>query len=303
MKSSVATMIGYGVNAASSLVDSALNRSYNEQQRDLEWQRMLQQWQRENAYNHPSAVTARMKAAGINPALAYMNGASFAPAAASPGSPETRSNGFGLKQQIDPYTAATIELMQAQADDYRANASKKRSEQTYQDFINDLNKQLENIPVGTVSVISSDGSEEVHTTYGNYHIIMKQNELRKLGLENSNLEQTYLDLAYNLAIMTGSDTFDNVYQSPSATPNWQSHQDALKGNNKVQEISGELAEIEKEAAEAEKAGVREYNEWLQANKDKPIVSLLLGIQGFVKTFFKGVSLPSVTISRRTIQRQ
>lgn len=118
-------LLGAGISTIGNVVNGFFQRSYDERMRDKEWARSLEQWNRENAYNHPAAVTQRMKEAGINPALAYMNGASFAPAAASPDVGEVRSKGFGL--QTDPMTLASIKVADAQADALRADAEQKRS--------------------------------------------------------------------------------------------------------------------------------------------------------------------------------
>lgn len=132
MDPAVATMLGASitssVNAGSSLLDGLLNREYNEKQVNKQWSRMLEQWNRENAYNHPYNELARLKEANINPALAYMNGASFAPAASSPSPDRASSNSYGIKQMVDPMTMANINVAEAQAESLRADADLKRSQ-------------------------------------------------------------------------------------------------------------------------------------------------------------------------------
>lgn len=47
------------------------NRQFNSAQAYLAYQRSVQQWNRENQYNSPSANRSRLQAAGMNPDLAY----------------------------------------------------------------------------------------------------------------------------------------------------------------------------------------------------------------------------------------
>lgn len=46
---------------------------FEREQSNLEWQRNLEQWNRENAYNDPSQVVKRLQDAGLSPALALGN--------------------------------------------------------------------------------------------------------------------------------------------------------------------------------------------------------------------------------------
>lgn len=59
-------------------------RQYNLMLAKQQNQWNLEQWNRENAYNDPSAQMSRLRAAGLNPDLMYQNGASGLQAAASP---------------------------------------------------------------------------------------------------------------------------------------------------------------------------------------------------------------------------
>lgn len=148
MDPAVASMLGAtitsSVNAGSSLLDGLLNREYNEKQVNKQWSRMLEQWNRENAYNHPYNELARLKEANINPALAYMNGASFAPAASSPSPDRASSNSYGIKQMVDPMTVANINVAEAQAESLRADADLKRSQvPVYEQQVINLRTQVD----------------------------------------------------------------------------------------------------------------------------------------------------------------
>lgn len=96
-------------------------------------------------------------------------------------------------------------------------------------------------------------------------------------------------MIYDLAVKTGSDLRD--FSNPSQLPNYESAVAALRGDQNTQKVAGELADIGKEAAEAEKAGRQAYAKWLEQHKDDPVVKFALTLQGFFQTF--GISLPSV----------
>ena len=70
-------------------------RLYNLNLAKMQNQWNIEQWSRENAYNSPSAVAARMEAAGLNRDLAYSQGGMFQASASSPeltsGAPATPS--------------------------------------------------------------------------------------------------------------------------------------------------------------------------------------------------------------------
>lgn len=73
-------------------LENGLNRAFAKEQADTAYQRGVDQWNRENAYNTPAAQMQRMRQAGINPDLAATGGltqgmSSFSstPAASAPG--------------------------------------------------------------------------------------------------------------------------------------------------------------------------------------------------------------------------
>ena len=69
-----AASIAAGANMNSTLWTNAANEEMQQQQN--KWN--LEQWHRNNAYNHPSAQMQRLKAAGLNPDLLYGQNASGA---------------------------------------------------------------------------------------------------------------------------------------------------------------------------------------------------------------------------------
>ena len=62
-----AASIAAGANMNSTLWTNAANEEMQQQQN--KWN--LEQWHRNNAYNHPAAQMQRLKAAGLNPDLLY----------------------------------------------------------------------------------------------------------------------------------------------------------------------------------------------------------------------------------------
>lgn len=78
----------------------------------------LSQWYRETAYNSPLAQVQRLKAAGINPALAFANGDVLNEAAASP---MMAHEPITSPVEIDPLTAAQINQLNADAEERRSN--------------------------------------------------------------------------------------------------------------------------------------------------------------------------------------
>ena len=67
----VSSLFGAGLNAASQKSANSTNMKIARYQNA--WN--LEQWNRENAYNLPTAQMARLKAAGLNPNLVYGSGA------------------------------------------------------------------------------------------------------------------------------------------------------------------------------------------------------------------------------------
>ena len=63
-----------GINSSMNFLSTEMTNDANErmQQRQNQWN--LEQWNRNNAYNHPVAQMQRLKAAGLNPDLMYGQG-------------------------------------------------------------------------------------------------------------------------------------------------------------------------------------------------------------------------------------
>lgn len=84
-----------------------------------------------NRYNTPAAIVARLKEAGLNPALMY-GGAGTSMQASQPPSPSA----FGASVPSSPVTSAEVELMRAQADALRSDSQLKKSQTAGTDLDN-----------------------------------------------------------------------------------------------------------------------------------------------------------------------
>ena len=129
-------VIGAGINAGSNVLGNILNwfsgQSANSANRELmreqnQW--ALQMWQRNNDYNSPQAQMARLRAAGINPALAYSNGMdNTSSAVAETADAPTMKPFQAVPFQMDPNAFAQAEVARAQADLFRTQAAEIRGE-------------------------------------------------------------------------------------------------------------------------------------------------------------------------------
>lgn len=70
-----AELLGQGIGAISQGIQNRKQRQWNEKM--YHWQRSdaINDWVRQNEYNHPSSQMARLREAGLNPNLVYGNGA------------------------------------------------------------------------------------------------------------------------------------------------------------------------------------------------------------------------------------
>lgn len=142
------------------------NRVYNLQLAEKQNQWNIDQWNRSNAYNDPSAMMSRYKAAGINPDLAFSNGAAPSLAAVSPemtaGAPSSPVDMSALatmptmgqailQAQNSAYVQSQIDLNKAEAGNKEEDTIGKRIENHFKPGILqgqiDLNKV--NIDLGS----------------------------------------------------------------------------------------------------------------------------------------------------------
>lgn len=87
----VAAGVQTGSDFLSSLTNGLFNyfsqkrqHKYNKELQELAYQQNIEQWERENAYNHPAEQMKRLIEAGLNPNLVYGNGSAVQTSAHSP---------------------------------------------------------------------------------------------------------------------------------------------------------------------------------------------------------------------------
>lgn len=137
------------------------NRFYNLNLAKMQNQWNLEQWQRENAYNTPSAVMSRLSTAGLNPDLAYSQGGAFTPAASSPemtaGSPSQPADVSGIsskKTYGEMFSQALqMNIAQKQAENIGADTGKKKQETQ--------NLKVENGILSAKALVDSASAESV----------------------------------------------------------------------------------------------------------------------------------------------
>lgn len=119
------------------------NRQYNLMLAKQQNAWNLEQWNRENQYNDPSAVMSRLRNAGINPALAYSNGVGSFSAASSPsmtaGAP---SSPVDMSALSGKQTIADAVMNGLQMDRIFSESNKINSEKKGQDIDNSWKNKL-----------------------------------------------------------------------------------------------------------------------------------------------------------------
>ena len=168
---------------------------WNAEQMRQQNQWNIEQWQRENAYNSPAAQMARLRAAGINPALAFSQGQLMNEAAASPAMQASQ----GKAPQLDPSLFAQLEVLDAQAEDLRASAAQRREETKGQEISNE---------VGRMNADAFKSSYEE----GLVHAAKRAGLYREIN--DARLSQYSLfENAWNFAILTGVSLSDALTES------------------------------------------------------------------------------------------
>lgn len=160
MSSLLAGAIGAGINLAGTM----LNNYHNTQQARERNREALEQWNRENAYNHPANMVARMREAGLNPALMYSNGVGDLTAA---NSPELMAS-QGEAPQVDPLLAAQIRNLDADSQQKLAEARDKGVDTDLKSFQRSVNEYIK--ATGGIQTLAESLVNEAETksTVGAY---------------------------------------------------------------------------------------------------------------------------------------
>lgn len=127
----IGSIIGSAITGGTSLGNGlfgyfstkATNKA-NKKLAEIAYQQNVEQWERENAYNHPAQQMARLKEAGLNPNLVYGNGSAVQTSARSPQlnypnmqTPNLQLDFSGVLDVIQK--VKNIEQTQAITDNYR----------------------------------------------------------------------------------------------------------------------------------------------------------------------------------------
>lgn len=213
--------LGAGINVGGQILTSLFGARMERER----YQRALAQWERENAYNLPKNQVARLRAAGLNPAL--MNGA--APSLAGE-SPQPQQSPVAPFPTIDPLTASQVEVNMAQAKKLGKEARNQ-----------DLTNQLQQFEIDKVDQLIKKGFVEQWATN-----LVKSNEY-----QNINEARSALESAIFIASMTnniyGSGTVPVVngqFQVPKALVNQMSSEfsHSLHRSIKESELYDDYAE-------------------------------------------------------------
>ena len=112
-----------GLNQGGNIISTAMANSANEdmQRRQNAWN--LEQWNRNNDYNHPAAQMQRLKAAGLNPDLMYQQGTPGMSSSPAQGSNPIPKQPF--RMDLDPTMFAQLSLIDAQKKNVDADTQVK----------------------------------------------------------------------------------------------------------------------------------------------------------------------------------
>lgn len=184
--------------------ENEATREYNLQLAEKQNNWNIQQWQRENEYNSPSAQKARLEAAGLNPDLMYGAGGVMNTSASSPqmtaGAPASPTDwtSLGRKKTIGEAVMDSLVMRQAEANIRKTNAEAgiQESDLSVRDKLNEIgidvakntNEKImsEIESISTQARLNSNNADlaawnhEMQKKFGENYII---NSLEKLSAE------------------------------------------------------------------------------------------------------------------------
>lgn len=155
-------------------------------------------WNKNNAYNTPLAQMNRLREAGVNPHLAYSNGAPMNTSNA-PASSNASSMPAGIAPQMDVNGLMMALRQKAEIDNIKADTQQKQANTEGTLVIADMNKvQLENLPIKLslenqlMSVNAQVGEKNMQLT--DEQIKKVQQEVVNLVSQDKVLQQQFNDL-------------------------------------------------------------------------------------------------------------
>lgn len=127
----IGSIIGSGIEAASSMAGLKKQHEYNKEMAALQNQYNIDMWNRQNEYNSPVQQMNRLKEAGLNPNLMYGQGtvgnASSAPHLSAPNAPDVQGAVRDAAKAINPFQIMEMviklrkDLADAESAEQRAN--------------------------------------------------------------------------------------------------------------------------------------------------------------------------------------
>ena len=187
------------------------NREYNLNLAKMQNRWNLEQWQREADYNSPAAYRARLKAAGMNPDLAYGNVQGVAPASAgmTSGQPSQPVDNSLLAQKMTALNVASAaldnRLKSAQVKNLEEDAKNKNLDNRLKGYEVSNEDALQAL-VGDPMSATMDASKLPLPAYRKYMEIVNsakdsanktvQNEEGLLRLANARLDKLFRDATF-----------------------------------------------------------------------------------------------------------
>ena len=180
--------VGTLANVGSSLLGSILNLFGVDSANDASLKAMREQnqwaykmWKESNEYNSPSAQMARLRAAGINPALAYTNGIQNTANAVSETASPAQQKAFQMPVNpisIDPLAMSQANLINAQAEDARASAKLKESqlpltEQQVLEIKQNIEESRQRVDESLARINNLEADDRAKEVQSNYYEFLK----------------------------------------------------------------------------------------------------------------------------------
>lgn len=188
-------------------------RDYNLHLARMQNQWNIDQWQRENDYNSPSAQMGRLSAAGLNPDLFYQNGVSGMTAASSPsmtaGAPATPQDmsALGQKKTVGQAMQESLQgaILGAQVRLMNAQADKTEKEATGQDLKNQNILAIDKASLDKMLADTEFSKEQKKEITQNIENLKKANTqldyvISNLALQNQGLTQQQLFERLNFSL-------------------------------------------------------------------------------------------------------
>lgn len=191
-----------GLNQGGSIISTAMANSANEdmQRRQNAWN--LEQWYRNNAYNHPAAQMQRLKAAGLNPDLMYQQGTPGMSSSPAQGSNPIPKQPFQM--QLDPTMFAQLSLIDAQKKNVDADTQVKLADaegRQQNNFINQLNVVKTKAVLDHInSLMEGDKQELFDQIYKVWDYALMEEEASHVG-NTAHYNEQYWQSSANIATL------------------------------------------------------------------------------------------------------